>query len=376
VSSQFLGSILPASNPEVTFHLLARGLVETHENAEMNKISVSQGRDMPRIMRRALALLSAECMATGAEDLGSSIHEFSVLATKPAQGWGIPTFSDPAFKLKDIVLIDPDFGVPTNDCIAIAEGVSTEIAAWEARHHKIIRDITDGFKRKSDDYYTRIREFIVRNPSVRYGILQTFISENLLAGSVNEITNLYRTVPISYLTNGQATRCARCGSFLYPERNTKLYPNGRCRIRQCALKYPTAKPGAVVSDPANWRMASNDVLAYWVGPGLDEIYIYDALYQAKRTVVLYPFGDAADVGLDGADVGIDVKTYESPIALAEKLGKTIGRLAKFRRRVIAIPDNKLSRNPRYLKQLAADYGAKKPALEFATVSDVIKEFTK
>lgn len=367
---------MPGSEPEVTFQLLARGLVETHENAVMNKVSVNQGKDMPRIMRRALALLSAECMAAGIEDLGSSVHEFSALATRPARDWGLRPFSDLKFKFRDLILIDPDFGVPTYDCIAISEGISSEITAWEERHHKMVRDITDGFRRKSDDYYTLIRKFLVEHPAVRYGELQTFISDNLLAGSVNEITNLYRTIPLSYLTDGKATLCDKCGSLLFPERNKKLYPHGRCRIKQCALKYPTTKPGAVIQDPASWRLATNDVLAYWVGPGLDEIHIFNALHAAGRTVALYPFGDAADVGLDGTDVGIDVKAYESPIALAEKLVASIGRLTKFKRKIITIPDNKLAHNANYLKQLADDYGAKKPALEFRTVSEVIKEFAK
>lgn len=274
--------------------------METHENAVMKKRSVSQTRDMPNIMRRALSLLSAECMLTGSEDLGCSIHEFSALATRPPCDWGVSSFSDASFKHRDLILIDQDFGVPTTDCVALAEKAGSEIMAWEDLHHDMLRSIVNGFKKKADEVYTEIRQFIVRNPAVRYDKLQRFITDNLLTGSVNDIINLYRPVPLSYQANGKAVCCARCHSLLYPERDKSLYPHGRCRVRQCAAKYPSFKPGTIIEDPSTWRIANNDVLAYWVGPGLDEISILKKVGVQRQSDLIKALGDIGILTLSPA----------------------------------------------------------------------------
>jgi hypothetical protein len=106
-------------------------------------------------------------------------------------------------------------------------------------------------------------------------------------------------------------------------------------------------------------------------PGLDEIRIFDALRAAGRNAALYPNGDAADVGVDGTEIGIDVKSYASPIVLGQRLTRSIGRFGSFRRRILAVPDDKLASNPHYLEQLAATYeGAAR--LEFMTTSQTLR----
>ena len=122
-------------------------------------------------------------------------------------------------------------------------------------------------------------------------------------------------------------------------------------------------------------MGTNAVLAYWVGPGLDEIRIHDALAAAGRKVTLYPLADAADIGLDGLAVGVDVKTYASPIVLGARLTRTIGRLGLFARRILAVPDDKLLINRDYLPQLRAAY-AGPVSIEFMTVSEAIRDLSR
>jgi hypothetical protein len=131
--------------------------------------------------------------------------------------------------------------------------------------------------------------------------------------------------------------------------------------------------GAVIDQPAVYRLANAALLAFWVGPGLDEIRLHDLLSRSGRSSTLYPFMDAADVGLDGLDVGLDVKSYASPIVLAARLSRGIGRLAMFARRIIVVPDYKLRLNPRYLQDLRAFYSGG-DELEFLSVSQTAREF--
>ena len=78
--------------------------------------------------------------------------------------------------------------------------------------------------------------------------------------------------------------------------------------------------------PASYATVEKSVLAYWVGPGLAEVRIYDRLRTAGLNVVLYPDEDAADVGTADFRLGIDVKTYGSPVMLARRLSAGIGGL--------------------------------------------------
>lgn len=185
------------------------------------------------------------------------------------------------------------------------------------------------------------------------------------------IASYCRPVPAAALFDGSARRCGHCGSLLWPDRDRAAWPDGRCRIRQCRLAHPAALVGEEIAVPAEWQVATPAIMAYWVGPGLDEIRIHDALRAAGRDAALYPLADAADVGVDGVSVGIDVKAYASPIVLAARLSRSIGRLALFSRRILAVPDDKLSINPRYLQQLRDAYRGS-CELEFMTASQAIR----
>src|SRR5262249_11288375 len=149
--------------------------------------------------------------------------------------------------------------------------------------------------------YTAIREFIVRNPAVSEERLHSFVVEGGHAAAARTIMSFYRPIPQTALFGTMARRCAHCGSLLWPDREWG-FSDGRCRIRQCRLAHPI--PVAKDEVPSTlWRVCTNALLAFWVGPGLDEIYIYDALKAVGRNVTLYPQADAADVGVDNLGVG-------------------------------------------------------------------------
>ncbi|KAH2820373.1 hypothetical protein KXV85_003283, partial [Aspergillus fumigatus] len=105
---------------------------------------------------------------------------------------------------------------------------------------------------------------------------------------------------------------------------------------------------------AGWRVFKDDILAYWVGPGLAEIRLYDDLRRGGVDVQLYPRDDAADVGR-AHELGIDVKSYACPRLLGDTLSERLGGLTTFDERYVAIPDAIVNRRPGYLEDLRYAY---------------------
>lgn len=362
-------------NPDVTIPVLARGLIEIHERASAEGKVVQQDASMPVRLRQALTMISGMCLYAGVEDLGASLHITMDLACKPLGQWGLPQFKPP-FRYSDVVLIYRDSGIPTPDCRELAHIGGSATAAQEEIHHEALRAAVNTFPvRQRDVTYAAIREFVVRNPAASYADREAFVMENGLIPAARTIASFYRPMPQGALFDGTARLCGHCRSLLWPHRDNRLFPDGQCRVRQCRAAHPQPLRGDKITSPSEWRLATPATLAFWVGPGLDEIRIFDALRAAGRIAALYPYSDAADVGIDGAAVGVDVKAYVSPVLLASRLSRSIGRLAMFRRRILAIPDDKLSDNPHYLQQLSdlyqGDHG-----LEFMTASRVIRELSR
>jgi hypothetical protein len=355
---------------EVSALLLARGLVEIYEQIVNYGEPVRQDASLPGAARRALALLSKLSLEPGVPDLGASIHVVMDRACSPFRDWGLPQFAPP-FRHADVALIERDLGIPTEDCREMAGVGGNEATVLEEIHHESLRGALQGYSSKErNQAYSAIREFVIRNPAVNKERLHSFVAEGGHVAAAKVIMSFYRPIPQAALFGGSARLCGHCGALLWPERDA-AFPDGRCRIRQCRLAHPEPAIGDEIP-PELWQLATNALLGFWVGPGLDEIRVFDALKRAKRDVILYPQADAADVGVDGLAIGIDVKTYASPIVLAARLTRTIGRLELFDRRIIAFPDDKLRLNRNYGDQLRDTYQGGR-GLEFMTVSDAIRE---
>lgn len=359
--------------PEITAALLARGFADLFDRISGEGGVVQQDSSLPPTARRALARLSGLCLEGGVvDDLGASVHVAMEMASRPFSAWGVPQFAAP-FRYADVVLVNADLGVPTEDCRELARGSGSESAAQEELHHERLRSALRTYPAaRRNKAYTALREFVVRNPAVRFDLLNRFVAEGGHHAAAQTLFSFYRPIPQSVLFGRAARRCGHCGGLLWPERDTAAYPDGRCAILQCRLANPTPRRGEDIDDPAAWRLGTRAVLAYWVGPGLAEIEIHDALATAGRNVELYPESDAADVGVDGMAIGIDVKTYASPLVLGARLTRDIGRFVSFTRRILAVPDDRLRTNPRYLEQLRLAYRGHIP-LEFRTVSATISE---
>jgi hypothetical protein len=126
---------------------------------------------------------------------------------------------------------------------------------------------------------------------------------------------------------------------------------------------------------AEWRSASHASVGTPVTPGQvlkPHGGLYFRAFLNDGTTI--PPEDAVDVGITYA-LGVDVKSYFCPMTLAERLSRSIGGLAQFDRRIIAVPDARTRSHLGYLRDLAANYRGKTP-VEFMTVSGAIEALTR
>jgi hypothetical protein len=361
--------------PAATVGLLARGFADVHSAILFEGDLVRQDGRMPPRLRRALSLLSGHCLREGLEDFGASVHTTMQLATHPLRDWGLSAFAGD-FKWADVVLIDGDLGQPTSECFDLASG-GGEVEIVQEIHHERLRAAVARFGSKGRDRaYQEIRGLIVRRPCLPISELFAFMEVWLSAAQ--EIQSFYRPLPASAVHGKTMRLCAGCGAPLWPDPDTRLFPNGRCRIRDCRMRHPVCQVAheVDVEDVAEWQLATSAALAYWTGPGLAEIEIYDRLKAAGRQVDLYPLSDSADIGVDGRDIGIDVKSYASAAVLGARLARDVGGITHFRRKILCVPDARVRQDRGYLSTLraVASQGEGR-MLEFMTVSDVIAELT-
>jgi hypothetical protein len=354
----------------VTIRLLAKGIVEMRRLVADGAI-VRQD-EMPAPLRSGLERLSRHCLLDGVEDFGANVHVLMALACKPIGEWEVPCFSEP-FSHARAILIDSNLGVPTDDCVEIGN-ISSEMDAYENIHHRRLREAVRSQGKRANEVYTLVRERIIRHPVENQKELLKFLLDSGLTKIADVYRSWLRVIPMSAIhPDGKVRICAGCGGLLYPTRDISRFPNGSCRVRACVEVASVSRVKRVLDDPNEWRVAANDVLASWVGPGLPEIKLYDDLRSLGLKVELFPGQDATDVGIP-YELGIDVKSYSCPVTLGGRLTRSIGGLAEFDRRIIAVPDTKVARHRGYLDDLKRHYRGKL-SVEFLTVSQTVRNLS-
>jgi hypothetical protein len=358
---------------EVALRLLCRGLIELHLKIRAGEIV--DPFSLPEAMGHGMELVSKLCFVGGVADIADSVHCLSDTARRlPVGDWGVPAFAAP-FRFSEARLLTLEPVAPTEECrVLAARGQSDD--AFEDIHHRQLRDIVQRVRSESRiQIYSILRERVVRKPVYERRELSDFLEDHGVVVADEVLRRWSTAIPLGALQRDDSFRlCANCGGLLYPHRDKTAFPDGRCRIGPCLEEVPSSKVGEVISDHLGWRVFTDDILAYWVGPGLAEIQLHDELREAGVDVVLYPRDDAADVGRSD-ELGIDVKSYSCPRLLGETLTERLGGLSTFQQRYVAVPDGMVNRRPRYLEDLREAYRGK-ISVTFAKVSEIAKLITE
>jgi len=240
-------------------------------------------------------------------------------------------------KYRDAILIDPAYQVPNEDCEVIAEEADgTNLGDLIEHHlHEELRNKLMQLGSDADLAYTTIREFVGRYPMATWSELQQLYSNpELNDDAIGFVRGLYLPVHASHAPGGQIRRCSHCQALIASD--------GSCVLAGCRDDFPTPKPMHATLSEA--YIARAEVLKYWADPAREELRLFDALYKCKglrQRVRLYPRCDWCDVSI-GDDVGIDVKDYRDPARLAQRLNRSLGNLAHYSDRILAIAGRRWS----------------------------------
>jgi hypothetical protein len=263
-------------------------------------------------------------------------------------------------------LLDPDALVPTLDCVDIGSLGHSELDLREKLAFEQLRAAVESLPGDGEPAYSAIREFIVRHPTTTPELLRAFLRERQLLPVTSFLSNCYSPVGPQHRILGRLHSCPTCGT---PMRASSNPEHARCVVVQCA-DYDRPKPrAAVVKDDRDVLVVQPHIQQYWVGPGLDEVAVFDLANDMGLQPRLYPDWDACDVSLDRDTTGVDIKSHASPFVLARALSKSIGRLAAYETRIIAINDRAVAQFPGYLDLLRGEYRAAL-AIDFMTVTEL------
>lgn len=379
-SSTFATSLRRATDiAEDAVVLLAQGVLKQYTRV-LNQEIVRQDDSIPSELYRAMCKLGRLYIEEGLPDKAACVHTVLDHARHSfdSEIWQLKVFSQDDFRFSEVVLIDPDLYVPTSDCaeIAGANGGWGEDNVVEYRLYQRLKTYTEQLGvRRQHLGYTALRELAVRHSLIREKVLWDYLEDHQLTPLQEMIIDtFFDRVPESWLIEEKANRCAHCGTLMHPHPNHKQFQKGRCPIRQCNSCYQPKVSEEL--DPKQHRLlvAKPQILTYWTGPGIDELAIFDAAKKQGLKAELYPESDLCDVSLNDYAVGIDAKSYISPVSLALRLNQSIGGLGYYRRRIIAISDQLIADNPSYLSTLRSTLSKKGDpvTLEILPVSAVLK----
>ena len=360
--------------------LLAQGILRQYDRVLTGREIVRQDDKLPSELHSAMCKLGRLYLEEGKCDRAACIHdvlECSRYSLDTYNKWDLNIFRHSEFRFGNVQLIDRDMRVPTPDCAEIADlsGGYGEDNVIENRLHLKIRTATERLgRRKQHKAYTAIRELLGRRSLIPERELLDYLEENNLTPLQETVLEFFDPVPEIWLINNFANRCKHCRTLMRPHPNRDSYPDGYCPIYQCNSKYPP-KIGERL-DPKNGRLlvAKPQILAYWTAPAIDELAIFDEAKAYGLDAELYPESDQCDVAISDRNIGIDAKSYRSPVLLALKLNRSIGGLIFYKTRIVAITDELIEDCPGYLSTLRSllDKKSETASLQIMSVSAVIK----
>ncbi|MEH2241157.1 restriction endonuclease-related protein [Nostoc sp.] len=360
--------------------LLAQGILRQYDRVLPGREIVRQeDSTLPPELYQAMCKLGRLYIEEGLSDRAACVHTVldNARYSLGCDRWQLGVFSQSDFRFSSVTLIDPDLRVPTSDCAEIANlsGAFGEDNVIEHRLYTQLCEATERLGgRRQHKAYTALRELFGRYSLIGERQLLDYLVENDLTplqGMI--IEKFFDLVPDIWLVDGLAHRCAHCGTLMRSHPNKKLFAQGRCPIRQC-IGHDLPKVSEKL-DPNKGilRIAEPRILTYWTGPAIDELAIFDTARRNKLNAELYPESDLCDVAINERAIGIDAKSYTSPVTLGLRLNRSIGGLIHYRRRILAVSDRLIEDNPSYISTLISTLDKKgDPAsLEIMSVSSVI-----
>lgn len=317
--------------------------------------------------RRAMSAVSRACLINALPDRAAEIHDLLTYCTQPLKVW-LPVPEVTKSGLDATVLIHAEEGIPTAEAEELAAGFTGMTAGLEEQLFAKFMELIGRYpEATANTYYTKAREFVVRNPVCHVDDIKQKLNNDLpsLIWIVIQ-QQFYESLPQSWATqNGEVPICDHCGNAMVAGKAGLV-----CRTHACAALNSAKSSKAV--PVATLLRVSRGIHQYWIEPGIDELRLYDALLAHGEAAELYPFRDRVDIAVE--DTGIDLKNYASPETLGTKFKRGIGGLAYYGQRWLVIPDWQVASVPSYLDRLRK--AMDRDDVLCMTVSEALTRLTK
>jgi hypothetical protein len=369
---------VPTCDPELALRhafmavrLLSAGIVEQFQLSRGGAVLVHDSTLSPTLVR-AMSLLASLHIMGGREDTSGSVHDLVERCSWPLEeaNWGLSVFSAKDFPYRGLRLIDPDARIPTLECVELARQTQSELDLMERLAFEGLLAASELFVLRPDEAYSMLRRFIAEHPCTAAAEIRRFEREHNLQLSAGFLDGCYSSVQPHHLANGLLHLCPKCRT---PMGRARLQGHVSCKTRQCAAyDEPLPMGSSVCERDEATLVAKPHILAYWIGPAIDELALFQVAQSAGLSPVLYPDRDSCDLSLDGGSTGIDVKSHANPYLLAEALSRSLHGLAMYEKRVVAVNDQSIARFDGYLEVLRREY--KGPlAVDFVAVASLMQQ---
>lgn len=358
--------------------LLAQGILQQYTRI-LNNIEIvrQDDRSIPATLHQAMYKLGRLYIEEEKCDRAACIHDVLDRSryVLHSDEWGLDIFQQSDFSFRDAVLIDPDLRVPTSECSEIARSSGGGFGEDNVIEHRLYTRLKENAERlggkRKHLAYTALRELVGRHSLIEETKLIEYLVKHELTSLQGMIINdFFVEVPEVWLIKGFAHRCADCETLMRPH---PRFSEGYCPIRLCDGNSEPKRSEKL--DPKKERLliVKPQILTYWTAPAIDEINIFDRAREYGLDAQLYPESDICDVSIDNYAIGIDAKSYNSPVSLAMRLNRDIGGLRHYNRRIIAVSDRIVKNTDGYLDILRSSLNKKgDPAsLEIRSVSEVL-----
>jgi hypothetical protein len=360
--------------------LLAQGILRQYDLILTGREIVRQDDKLPPELHSAMCKLGRLYLEEGKCDRAACVHDVLERSRYSLndEKWDLKIFceSEFSFGTGNVQLIDRDLRVPTVECAEIADlsGGFGENNVIENRLHSRLREVTARLGERKHQAYTELRELLGRRSLITERKLLDYLIEKNLTPLQETVLEFFDPVPEIWFIKSHAYRCAHCGTLMRPHSNRDRYPNGYCPIYQCNSKHPPQIGERLNPDRERLLVAKPQILVYWTAPAIDELAIFDEAKTYGLDAQLYPESDQCDVAIGDRAIGIDAKSYRSPVLLALKLNRDIGGLIFYRKRIVAISDELIEDCPGYISTVNSllDKKSETASLQIMSVSSVIK----
>lgn len=360
--------------------LLAHGILQQYRWCKHGAVvgrsgDGTPGTGLPMPLRQAQGQLARLALEEGRFDTFSSVHELLLRCQLPLRQWAPAAIADQA-ELADLVLIDPDYRVPSADCELLAQTQSgshadlVEVQLFEELQAALLEYPDQG---SGDQAYTLLRQFIAEHPmATKEELFDQYRNSYLNDASTALLSRAYEPAHAAEARQHLVPRCAHCRARISVE-------TGECTLVSCRYFHPVTCIAEQQVPLAEAYLARPELLRYWADPAQEELRLYQALcaVHGPEKVKLYPHRDRCDVAL-GEAWGVDVKDHQSPQRLAQLLNDNLGGLQQYPRgqRILAVATRR-AKQPHYIKHLKQ---ALNPAVlaqvEVLSVDTTIKKLKK